>query len=144
MMAYASNFSTQETEAGGLLWFETSLSYILNSRQALTTKRDFVNPVLQRKKKTRRKKKRKWQTRIKYLIDDIYQEQISLSHTSDGLALTLAVYPFQIDNHFLFSKRIDFASEHAILFPKSIRLQPIFSTQIVFVDAEKMVGCPGF
>lgn len=73
MMAYASNFSTQETEAGGLLWFETSLSYILNSRQALTTKRDFVNPVLQRKKKTRRKKKRKWQTRIKYLIDDIYQ-----------------------------------------------------------------------
>lgn len=57
MMAYASNFSTQETEAGGLLWFETSLNYILNSTQALTTKRDFVNPVLQRKKKQEGKRK---------------------------------------------------------------------------------------
>lgn len=63
--------------------------------------------------------------------------QIFLSHTSDGLALTFAVYPFQIDNHFPFSKRIDFASEHAILFPKSIRLQPIATAQIVFVDARK-------
>lgn len=59
MMAYASNFSTQETEAGGLLWFETSLNYILNSTQALTTKRDFVNPVLQRKKKNKKEKEKK-------------------------------------------------------------------------------------
>lgn len=58
MMAYASNFSTQETEAGGLLWFETSLNYILNSTQALTTKRDFVNPVLQRKKKKQEGKRK--------------------------------------------------------------------------------------
>lgn len=58
MMAYASNFNTQEPEAGGLLWFESSLKYILNSRQALTTKRDLVNPVLQRGKKNKKEKEK--------------------------------------------------------------------------------------
>lgn len=58
MMAYVSHLSIQEREAGELC-FETSLDYIVNSEWALTTKRDPVNPVPQRKK-ARKKQKRKW------------------------------------------------------------------------------------
>lgn len=48
-----------------------------------------------------------------------------LMTTSDESTPTFFVYPFQIDNYFSYSKLTDFASKHALLFPKSTKLQLI-------------------
>lgn len=58
-----------------------------------------------------------------------------LLNISDDLELAFAVYLFQINNHFLSSKLVDFTSRHAILFPKSTRLQLVPSTQTVLAHA---------
>lgn len=60
-----------------------------------------------------------------------------LMNTSDDSTLTFSVYHFQIDNHFPSSKLTDFASEHAILFPKSTKFQKIPSAMQSLVDATK-------
>lgn len=59
-------------------------------------------------------------------------------NTSDDLALAFAVFPFQTDNHFPSNNLTGFVSKKkAILFPKSIMLQPVLTAELVFVDAIK-------